>query len=428
MAKKVQAIVKLQYQKNFSPGAYMRLYGYTYYSDWIDNGALESLQSYAFAQSGDYEINNHTRGISLSFADQIDSQNLVQLEGTYTTASGARIYNEQMFDSADSFAVLVNPKAINSGTCYVAPKSGVGAAMPTTCSDGGGSGVAYGTLPTFASLSGIYSGTLPPNAANMTCGGVTCAYFVAENGAYGLNNTVKPAFAGYSLTDEWRPSDRLNVNAGVRVDNYSFVGANTDFGPARDFWFDAFNQDTCFDTQTLLLVDRSALLGSGKWTTNSQVPCTAFGKQYVNANVQNVPGAFDYNIVQPRIGLTYTVNPDTVLRASYGKYNEQPSSAYEQYNALQQNLPDTLSEFYPLGFTSPGHQVAPSVSYNSDFSLEHHFKGTDMSFKLTPFLRQTQNQIENFYINYTTGLTSGFHSAASRVFAAPRSSRFLPQA
>ena len=92
-----------------------------------------------------------------------------------------------------------------------------------------------------------------------------------------------------------------------------------------------------------------------------------------------------------------------MLRASYGQYNEQPSSAYEQYNGLEQNLPDTLTQFYSLGFTTPGHAVAPSISYNSDFSIEHHFHGTDMSFKLSPFLRQTQNQVENFYINYTTG-------------------------
>ncbi len=99
-----------------------------------------------------------------------------------------------------------------------------------------------------------------------------------------------------------------------------------------------------------------------------------------------------------------------MLRASYGKYNEQPSSAYEQYNGLEQNLPDTLTQFYSLGFTTPGHAVAPSISFNSDFSIEHHFKGTDMSFKLTPFLRQTQAQVENFYINYATGSTSGLNA------------------
>lgn len=406
-----QAIVKLQYQKNFSSSAFMRVYGYTYYSDWIENGPMMSLQPYAFYDSGDYEINNHTRGVSLSFTDQLSPQNLIEAEGTYTTATGARIYNEQMFGYADSFAVLVNRNNPNSGTCYaLTGPSSAYTATPTTCGDGSASGVTYGkTLPAFASLSSIYGGTPLPNLSGLSCGGGPCGFYVVENGTYGLNNTVTPYFAGYSLTDEWRPNDRLFFNAGFRVDNYSFVGANTVTGPARAFWFDAFNQDTCYDTQTLTLVDRSALVG-GSWSTNAQKPCSAFGKQYANANLQNIPGSFDYNIPQPRFGATYTVSPDTVIRASYGRYNEQPSSAYEQYNGLEQNLPDTLTQFYSLGFTTPGHEVAPSVSYNSDLSIEHHFKGTDMSFKLTPFLRQTQNQVENFYINFVTGLTSGLNA------------------
>lgn len=409
-----QAIVKLQYQKNFNSSAFLRVYGYTYYSDWIENGPMMSLQPYAYYDSGDYEINNHTRGVSLNFTDQWNPQNLLEVEGSYTTSTGARIYNEQMFQYGyaygNAFAVLVNRNDPFSGTCYHLYGAGGSSpyTVPTTCADGQGGGVTYGLLPTFLKLSNPTAAR--SDVAGVSCGGGPCAYYVVENGAYGLNNTVTPYFTGYSITDQYRPSDRLFFNLGLRVDNYDYVGANTDFGPARDFWFDAFNQDTCFDTQTLTLIDRSALVGGSGWSTNSQKPCSAFGKQYVDANMHNTAGAFDYNIPQPRLGATYTVSPNTVLRASYGRYNEQPSAAYEQYNALQQNLPDTLAQFYPLGFTTPGHAVAPSVSYNSDFSLEHHFAGTDMSFKLTPFLRQTQDQIENFYVNFTTGLVSGLNA------------------
>lgn len=415
-----QGIVKLQYQRNFSPSSFLRLYGYTYYSDWIENGPMMSLQSYAYYDSGDYEINNHTRGVSLSYTNQITPQHLLEAEGTYTTATGARIYNEQMFAFGrfygNDFAELVNSNAIDSGTCYQLRTNKYGSyTVPTTCYDGDGSGVTYG-VGRLASYLGL-NGTGNPNVGGLRCGSGPCAYFVAENGAFGLNNTVKPVFAGYSLTDQWRPNDRLNVNAGIRVDNYSFMGPNTNTGAARNFWFNAFNEDTCFDTQTLTLIDRSAILDPKNWSTNSQISCAKLGKLYnipglVNANIQNQTAAFDYNIVQPRIGVTYTVNPDTVVRGSYGKYNEQPSSAYEQYNGLEQNLPDTLTEFYPLGFTAPGHRVAPSISYNSDLSLEHRFKGTDVSFKLSPFLRQTQGEVSNFYINYTTGLVSGLNAAS----------------
>jgi len=407
-----QGIVKLQYQKNFSSNAFMRVYGYTYYSDWIENGPMMSLQPYAYYDSGDYEINNHTRGVSVSFTDQISPQNLIQAEGSYTTSSGARIYNEQMFQYGkaygNAFAVLVNANHPLSGTCYhINQGGGSPYTVATTCSDGQGSGVTYGQLPTFLHLN---NPGFKGNVSGLSCGGGPCAYYVVENGSYGLNNTVTPYFSGYSITDQWRPNDRLFFNFGLRVDNYSYVGANTLTGPARDFWFNAFNQDTCFNKQTLTLVDRSALIGGSGWSTNSQKPCSSFGSQYVAANLQNIPAAFDYNIPQPRFGMTYTVNPNTVIRASYGRYNEQPSAAYEQYNGLEQNLPDTLSQFYSLGFTTPGHAVAPSVSYNSDLSLEHHIHGTDMSFKLSPFLRQTQDQVENFYINYTTGITSGLNA------------------
>jgi hypothetical protein len=410
-----QAIVKLQYQKNFSSNAFLRVYGYTYYSDWIENGPMMSLQPYAYYDSGDYEINNHTRGVSLSFTDQINSQNLLEAEGSYTTATGARVYNEQMFQGGyaygNAFAVLVNKNDPFDGTCYHI-FGNAAYARPTTCSDGQGSGVTYGLLPTFLQLSNP-TAAAATNLSGLTCGGGPCAYYAVENGSYGLNNTVTPYFTGYSITDQWRPGDRWNVNAGLRIDNYDYVGANTDTGPARDFWFNAFNQDTCFNTSSLTLIDRSSLLSPSAWSTNSQLSCAALGKSLnlplVNANMQNTAASYDYNVVQPRFGATYTVSPDTVLRASYGKYIEQPSAAYEQYDSLEQNLPDTLTQFYPLGFTTPGHEVAPSVSFNSDLSLEHHFKGTDMSFKLTPFLRQTQNQVENFYINYVTGLTSGLN-------------------
>ncbi|HTU82257.1 MAG TPA: TonB-dependent receptor [Candidatus Acidoferrales bacterium] len=406
-----QSIVKVQYQKNFSESAFMRVYGYTYYSNWIENGPMLSLQPYAYYDSGDYEINNHTRGLSLTFTDQLSPQNLLSAEGSYTTASGARIYNEQMFQYGNAygnaFAVLVNADNVDSGTCY-AIRAGGTATVPTTCSDRQGS-VVYGPGPSFLRLDG--SGpTAGANLAGLTCGGGPCAYYVAENGQYGLDNTVTPYFGGYSVTDEYRPNDRLNVNLGIRVDNYDFVGSDTNTGAARDFWFNAFNQDTCYNTQTLQLYDRAYLLEGKPWSTNSQVPCSKLGPDLIDANLQNTPAGFDYNIVQPRIGATYTLSRNTVLRASYGKYNEQPSSAYEQYDALEQNLPDTLSQFYALGFTSPGHEVAPSISFNSDFSIEHHFNGTDMSFKLTPFLRQTQNQVENFYINYTSGITSGLNA------------------
>src|SRR5579863_3914355 len=150
-----QAIVKLQYQKNFTSSAFLRVYGYTYYSDWIENGPMMSLQPYAYYDSGDYEINSHTRGVSVAFTDQLNPQNLLEAEASYTSSTGARIYNEQMFAFghayANAFAVLVNRNDPLDGTCYHA--NGNRSTVATTCSDGQAGGVVYGQLPTFLTLS-----------------------------------------------------------------------------------------------------------------------------------------------------------------------------------------------------------------------------------------------------------------------------------
>jgi hypothetical protein len=416
-----QGILKLQYQKNFSSQAYFRLYGYSYYSDYIDTGPDTSYQPITGYYSGDYELNAHTRGLSATFADQVNSQNLLELQASYTTSTATRVYNEQMFGEADNFAVLVNRNAPFSGICYGFNASGN--VSPTTCNDGSLALGANAVAPQFASLAGIgcarvpyaCSANPPPNVSGLTCGSGPCAYYVVENGQYGEYNFVKPAFTGFSLTDEFKPTDRLLLNLGLRLDHYTFFGDNTTGTPARAFWFNAFNTDTCFDPQNGQLFDKTNLTNSAGNPLAMTAPCSsATGAPYQPVNLQNVSGqVFGYDVLQPRFGASYTVDPDTVLRASYGKYNEQPSAAYQQYNALQQNLPDLLGpEFYAYGFNTPGHPVRPSVSYNADFSLEHHFKHTDLSVKLTPFYRHTQDQVENFYLNVKAGLISGLNIGA----------------
>jgi hypothetical protein len=411
-----QGIVKLQYQKNFSSEAYLRIYGYTYYSNYIgtgpDSSADDGYQTSGY-DYGDYELSAHTRGLSATFADQLGSRNLLEAQGSFTTSNALRMYNEQMFNYGDQFAVLVNRNDLTSGTCYALATPG--APVPTTCDPGDTIPVA--TPPTFATLSAIgcatrggayctySSGAVPQQVSGLTCGTGPCAYYVVENGQYGEYNVVKPIFTGYSLTDQYKPTDRLSLNLGVRLDNYTFIGADTTGTPARAFWFNAYNKDTCFDATTGQLADKTTL------GVPISAACSTAGSAYQPLNLQNASEQrFDYEVLQPRLGATYTVDPNTVLRASYGKYNEQPSSAYQQYSALQQNLPDFLApEFYAYGFATPGHPVRPSVSYNADFSLEHAFKGTDLSFKLTPFYRKTHDQEENFYLNPTAGLVSGFN-------------------
>ncbi|HEY1654030.1 MAG TPA: hypothetical protein VGF86_02825, partial [Candidatus Tumulicola sp.] len=92
-----------------------------------------------------------------------------------------------------------------------------------------------------------------------------------------------------------------------------------------------------------------------------------------------------------------------------------PNAAFEQYNTLQNDLADyDAANFYAFGRTSPGYPIVPPTSINYDLSWEYHFKGTAMSFKLTPFLRQTQDQIQQFYLDQKTAFVSGLNAGDQR--------------
>ncbi len=61
------AITKIQYTKNFGSAAFLRLYGFTFYSDWFLNGPYNTGFCYFFCPlAPDYELNTHTRGLSPS--------------------------------------------------------------------------------------------------------------------------------------------------------------------------------------------------------------------------------------------------------------------------------------------------------------------------------------------------------------------------
>jgi hypothetical protein len=118
-----------------------------------------------------------------------------------------------------------------------------------------------------------------------------------------------------------------------------------------------------------------------------------------------------YNVVEPRLGFTYSVDPQTVIRAAYGRYAQPPNSAFEQYNFAQSEAPAILYGTYGFqqyGFTTPNHPIPPATSNNYDFSIEHQFPN-QISVKVTPFIRKTQNQIEQFFLNQATSFVSGLN-------------------
>ena len=375
-----QSIVKLQYQHNFGTNAFLRLYGYTYYSDWPQTGPQSTLQNYLGYVPSDYELSSHTRGVSAQFTDQLNSQHLLSIQGSYTTSRTLRDNNQQEINgfygpnTRNRYTViggLVDSTNPGNGICYNQ------AHVAVNCYNGSGSNLNGGNTG-FFTLQQAMNGTVP--AASGTCGAGPCQYLVLNNGLYATYNTVTPRFIAASISDQWKPTDRLNISLGLRFDQFQFNGSDTtNGGLARNFYYAAWNN------------------------------------QFPTAKQFNVSGqTYTYNELQPRIGATYTLDPRTVLRASYGRYAQAPNSAFEQYNFLQSSAPINLAGFVRNGIgNTPGHGdvIKPSVANNYDFSFEHQFKG-DTSVKFTPFIRKTQDQIQQFFLDQKTNFVSGVNVGA----------------
>ncbi|HTU69023.1 MAG TPA: TonB-dependent receptor [Candidatus Baltobacteraceae bacterium] len=407
------AIIKVQYQKNFGSNAYLRMYGYTDYSNWLNYGPdgvayyLETgVDQYSIP--ADYQVSSHTRGFSAEFADQLNPENLLQVQGSYTTASSERTNSYTGFESNGmQMATLVSSADPDSGICYM-PNG-----TPTGCSTI--QGYAPGNVTVGAAATGGAAAFAPITG---TCGGAPCEWLATENGYDGEYNDVTPQFYSGAITDNWDPTDKLHFNVGVRFDDFGFV-PNSTAGGARNFWFNAWNNEMCYNTASPgsaavpLPVVTTAVNASNGGCTNTAVEGAPFGTGYVPATLTNDPVTNTFEVWQPRVGLTYTLNPLNVIRASYGRYDQAPTTAFEEYDTLQQDLPDYLGPtFFGYGRTSPTYPIAPEVSNNYDLSWEHQFKGTDWSMKITPFYRKTQDQIQEFFLNVTTGFVSGLNIGA----------------
>ncbi len=354
-----QSIFKAQYQRNFGTNAFLRVYGYTYYSNWLQNGPQGQRLNYIGPVSPDYELSAHTRGLSVNFSDQLNSQHLLSLQGSYTTSTVLRMNNSGI-GATGTAGLLVDSTNPYSGTCYDAT------ATATNCLSG---------TPARFTLRQAYNNTVTPASTFGTCGGGPCQYVLVANGFSATYNQVVPKFTALSITDQWKPTDKLLINLGLRDDRFEFDGSNTFDSNARTLYTNAYN------------------------LTHASAPL-------INPGAGQI---LSYNVIEPRLGFTYTLNPSTVLRGSYGRYAQAPNSAFEQYNFLQSNDTAQLSRFGRFGLeTTPGHHVRPEVSNNYDFSFEHQFKG-DTSMKLTPFLRKTQDQIQQFFLDQRTNFVSGLN-------------------
>jgi len=99
-----------------------------------------------------------------------------------------------------------------------------------------------------AQTAGCNPATVNPLASNYTCGGAACAFYVVENGPYASGARRSDVLR---IRDHRRiPSERQSRHQrGRPLGQLQFHRGEHNGTAARAFWVNAFNQDTCYNTQ-----------------------------------------------------------------------------------------------------------------------------------------------------------------------------------
>ncbi len=404
------SVLKLQYQKNLNDRSYLRAIGYSEYTDWFLNGPNSSQNTFG-ATLSDYEVVGHIYGGSLIYSNDLSRQHLLTASLSYQTQK-LQTYNAT-FDSTfgapntGQFGNIVADYVGNDGNCY-----NFSTGAPWSCYDPTTIGTPSNNLnPGDCVSAGTCTSNAPSNAVNQHA-----RWLVTENGQDAQVDNVTPHFTSGAITDVYRPNDRFTINLGARFDHFGYkLNDLADGYPARAFWFQAYNHEHCGAPGQPNVSNWSTSTDAFGNVTGSFASCASLGLSPVNFT-DTTGGTKADNVFQPRIAATYTVSPYTVLRASYGKYARPAATSYQEYNTFQQDLPTFLSQFAPLGYTSPVHDVVADTSNNADFSYEHRFPGTRFSMKISPFYRTTKNQLQYLNISALGGTLAGINVGTLKAY------------
>ena len=383
------SIEKLQYQKNFSSSSYLRVFGYGLYSNWFIHGPLSATLNFG-AEIADYELPSHTYGLVADYTTQLNDQNQLTLSGYYSDTHIQRYTTTEGFPGNSPFVSITSD--VLNGNCYDAVTG-----LQVFCNSS--------NAPKYNKPVPDEHGTLQDPFAGGPSTPAVGQWIVTENGYRANFNKVNPVYDAVSVNDNWKPTDRLSVNAGVRVENYrNNLDDSTVAGfPARAFWTNAYNNEFCFAPgyfQPLRKTNSPTDSCAADWPLTTAM-------DIVNTN----PGSFSHVEFQPRLGLSFEGGPDDVFRASAGVYSRPASTREASWNGTEQNLAAQLGvNFAAYGAFTPNHDVRPDRSSNFDLSWEHHFAGSDVSFKVTPFYRSTQDQVQQTIVNALTGLFASFNT------------------
>ncbi|MDQ6767787.1 MAG: TonB-dependent receptor [Candidatus Eremiobacteraeota bacterium] len=422
-------IGKLQYTHNMGSNAFLRVFGYSLYSDWLQNAPNSAIYYYqiGLGQLGniiaapDYELSTHTFGGELQFQDQINDRNLINFTTNYATAHSLRYNNREWLNSSGTRATVLSDA---NGNCY-ALTGGADPNDPTLPPIVTGAQTFCDYSHAQGSFGNPTRGGAPITGAAAAAGASWKVAFLGPTGTY---NTVKPRFITTGLSDQFRASNRLLLNVGIRFENYNYDLSNMNT-PDNNFWFHAAAQEYCYDPSTGQPVRRPLLPSqtppAAPWTDTFCPTSPVTGQPTVHPDGMNghllftnvISGAINHSEWLPRFGGTYTINDNQVIRFNYGRYAQPVETAFTQYayapGAGHNAAAFNFVNFWGLGFTTPRHDLPPITANNYDFSFEQRLPRSDVSFRLTPFFRSSHGEFGT--VSLGPNFASGYPYANEQV-------------
>ncbi|HTU83476.1 MAG TPA: TonB-dependent receptor, partial [Candidatus Acidoferrales bacterium] len=388
-------IVKLQYTHPFNDRSFLRVFGYTFFSDWTENGQMAGYSGFFTAAPvvPNYNLITHTSGAEIQYSNQLNDQNLVTFTGNWTSANVARLNNEY-WESGLPISGLISPggPACGGALGYTLDQSALASANATgsatyPCLDGfGTSPIGYMKIgapgahqftcytsaghatPCLPGGSWESNAFLGPNCAEgATTSGlptINCAPYTPVAGASWVSlwngnnngplNEVRPEFGNLSLSDEFRPNDKWLIDASLKYDNFNYGLADSTSLADQFAAYQVANYSCVNARSGQVLVSPllpgeipppDPILTSGDcdaaYKANYTSGTQTTGWVHPNGTTQdgvasrafsnNSPPGYDQYYYSPRLAVTYTSDPDNVFRFSGGRYTEPPISASVQY-------------------------------------------------------------------------------------------------
>jgi hypothetical protein len=179
-------------------------------------------------------------------------------------------------------------------------------------------------------------------------GDAMAAFLIGTAASASRRDTVAPVTGqrswGFYFMDKWKVTDRLTVNVGLRYDLMLWPGYGSG---TSDPTSQVGNID--FNNGTYVIQTNSPDCASA-----GKAPCVPGGLPQPNVVVSHNDRLYSntYDNIQPRVGMAYSLNDKTVVRASFGMFNDLWAGVMQTVQGIGGDWPSVAQILTPALNTS----------------------------------------------------------------------------